>query len=119
MLTGIMAIFEMGLSLTGQSLLPSLPDPYVSGMKRRDEALLLGMSGDNEEIFKNSVSQDGLCRALGNIESGAWELIEEKGSYWDGSCQLSEGSHRIIVKKDTHQLFSCVLRAMKTKCSFG
>ena len=82
MLTGIMSIFEMGLSLTGQSLLPSIPDTYVPGMKSRDEGLLLGISGDNEEVFKNSVAQNGLCSALGNIDSGTWELIEEEGTFW-------------------------------------
>ena len=42
MLTGIMAIFEMGLSLTGQSLLPIPADPYASdsSMKELDETLL-------------------------------------------------------------------------------
>ena len=118
MLTGIMSIFEMGLSLTGQSLLPSIPDTYVPGMKSRDEGLLLGISGDNEEVFKNSVAQNGLCSALGNIDSGTWELIEEEGTFWEGSCQLTEGSHRIVVTKDTYQFFSCVLRPMKSKCSF-
>ena len=118
MLTGIMAIFEMGLSLTGQTLSLSLPDPYLPGMKARDETLLIGMSGDNEETFKDSVLKDGLCRALEKIEPGEWELIEDVDAYWDGSCQLTEGSHRIIVTKDTHQFFSCVLRPVKSKCSF-
>ena len=41
-LSGIMAIFEMGLSLTGQSLLPTPADPYFadSSMKEMDQALL-------------------------------------------------------------------------------
>ena len=29
MLSGIMAIFEMGLSLTGQSMIPTPPDVYL------------------------------------------------------------------------------------------
>ena len=42
MLTGIMAIFEMGLSLTGRSLLPTQQDPYFKtpSTSEMDRALL-------------------------------------------------------------------------------
>ena len=37
MLSGIMAIFEMGLALTGQTLLPVPPDDYLSSQSMKDE----------------------------------------------------------------------------------
>ena len=117
MLTGIMAIFEMGLSLTGQSLLTNDPDKYLSsfGMKQLDAKLLVGMSKNG---FNNSVANPsiGLCGALNGIEPG-WSKITKSG-FWSGGCQLTKGSHRIIVRKTTHQLFSCALRDRATKCSF-
>ena len=119
MMTGIMAIFEMGLSLTGQSLLPSLPDEYTPSMKKRDKNLVVSMSSEEIEkefTFTDSVSILGLCSALNELEPGSWTLIQD--GYWDGSCQLSQGSHRTIVKKDTYQLFSCVLSNSETKCPF-
>ena len=46
MLGGIMAIFEMGLSLTGQSMIPAPPEKYFSdaSMKRADIKLLENLS---------------------------------------------------------------------------
>ena len=42
MLSGIMAIFEMGLSLTGQSMLPTPSDAYLqdSDLKMSDKRLM-------------------------------------------------------------------------------
>ena len=46
MMTGIMAIFEMGLYLTGSSLFLSRIDPYVleSGVKKMDRRLLSALA---------------------------------------------------------------------------
>ena len=121
MMTGIMAIFEMGLSLTGQSLLPGPANEYVSdtAMKNRDKALLDAIS---HAKFVEAVAKKGLCAALKEIEikgKGSWSLVAEPG-FWNGSCQFrSDGdSHRIVVRNDTYQLFSCALRNGATKCSF-
>ena len=40
MLSGIMAIFEMGLSLTGQTLLPVPPDDYLSNQSMKDADIM-------------------------------------------------------------------------------
>ena len=36
MLSGIMTIFEMGLSLTGRSMIPTPPDAYLSDASMKD-----------------------------------------------------------------------------------
>ena len=115
MLTGIMAIFEMGLSLTGQSLRVNPSDEYLSNamMKGLDARLLAGMSGGG---FAPSVANSDLCSALDDIEPG-WVPIGGAG-YWSGSCHLTKGSHRIIVRGGTYQLFSCALGDGESKCSF-
>ena len=119
MLTGIMAIFEMGMSLTGQSLMPNAPNEYLSKknkvMRDMDRELLEGMS---QSGFGERVLEKGLCDALMDIEAKRWSLINNSG-YWEKSCQLSRSNgHRSIVRKDTYQLFSCVLSAGAAKCSF-
>ena len=123
MMTGIMAIFEMGLSLTGQSLLLIPPDEYDYHMQLRDAKLLAGIA---QTSFKNDVNDPliGLCSALNRIESGMWSPVMRPG-YWFGSCQLTKESeppkltkHRVIVRKNTHQLFSCALIDGESKCFF-
>ena len=139
MLTGIMAIFEMGLSLTGQSLLRMPADPYLadSSMKDADQALLgflydqkklnvlvdvAGVVQDVEADFSELVRDQGLCGALNQIDDEGWTLISE--GRWVNSCQLTRGSHRAVVKEKaddgpiSYQLFSCVLSAGNDRCSF-
>ena len=119
MMTGIMAIFEMGLSLTGRSLLPGPANEYFSNlsMKERDKELLDAIS---KARFVETVEEKGLCAALKDIEGdGSWSSIAEPG-FWNGSCQFSSvgDSHRIVVRNDTYQLFSCALRNGEMKCPF-
>ena len=119
MLTGIMAIFEMGMSLTGQSLMPNAPNEYLSKknkvMRDMDRELLEGMS---QSGFGERVLEKGLSDALMDIEAKRWSSINNSG-YWEKSCQLSRSNgHRSIVRKDTYQLFSCMLSAGAAKCSF-
>ena len=139
MLTGIMAIFEMGLSLTGQSLLRMPADPYLadSSMKDADQALLdflhdqkklnalvdvAGVVQDVETDFSELVRDQGLCGALNQIENEGWTLISE--GRWVNSCQLTRGSHRAVVKEKAddgpipYQLFSCVLSGGNDRWSF-
>lgn len=129
MLSGIMAIFEMGLSLTGQSLLPIPADPYFadSSMKKMDQALLeflfdqkkLPVKGV-DMAFSELVNNYGLCDALNQIDDqlypaqkNDWTLVSE--GRWINSCQLNRGSQRAVVKEDDedrqmpYQLFSCDL----------
>ena len=96
MLTGIMAIFEMGLSLMGQSLLPTPTDQYFadSSMKETDKTLLKflfdqkklnvaveedGVMQDVETFFSELARDQGLCGALNQIDDVGWTLI---GGRW-------------------------------------
>ena len=125
MMTGIMAIFEMGLSLTGQSLLPAPPSGYPQNSlnKVKDAQLMKSLS---TQAFDDSVLANGLCVALQGVDGEPWSLIEnlEPDNYFFGSCGLSrEGLERSIVRKNDdedmpYQLFSCALDAGKSKCSF-
>ena len=139
MLAGIMAIFEMGLSLTGQSLLPTPADPYFAdfSMKESDQALLEflfdqeklnvavkvdGFLKDVETDFSELAREQGLCGALNQIDDEGWTLISE--GRWVNSCQLTRGSHRAVVKENSddeqipYQLFSCALSGGNDRCSF-
>ena len=138
MLTGIMAVFEMGLSLTGQSLLPVPPDAYFlnGSMKTRDSTLLDAVSDEqtfldveNEKTFSDLASDAsvGLCDALKYIEDEEWSRIRngEADDYFVGSCQLiREGAHRTIIRDNDgdsempYQLFSCALGSGESSCSF-
>ena len=125
MMTGIMAIFEMGLSLTGQSLLPAPLSGYSVNTlnKAKDAKLLKKLS---EEDFNKSELASGLCSALNEVDGESWALIENlrPDDYFFGSCELNrEGLYRSIVRKNNddympYQLFSCALAVGKSKCSF-
>ena len=112
MMSGIMSIFEMGLSLTGRSMMPTPPDAYLSdvSMKDMDIKLLKNMA---DKSFLDSVLNKGLCGALDNLDVGDWSLISE--GRWANSCQLNRGSHRVLVREEPgnqqrpYQLFSCAL----------
>ena len=138
MLSGIMAIFEMGLSLMGQSMLPSPVDKYFadSSIKKTDKIRLEFMLDQerlcvdkcnrksNERVMKyfSELVADpkfGLCGALNKIdgidedENEEWTLVSDPD--WINSCQLARGSHRAVVKKSfdarhvPYLLFSCNL----------
>ena len=121
MLSGIMAIFEMALSLTGRSMIPASPDAYFedTSMKSSDIMLLENLSDEN---FPDLVLDQGLCAALKDIDREKWTLVSE--GRWANSCQLNRGSHRVIVREDPasgqmpYQLFSCALTGGNNRCSF-
>ena len=129
MMTGIMAIFEMGLSLTGQSLLPNPPSKYLlnEGMKGLDAELYEHISNKDKRGVFSAVAVDDLCGALNSFEKGSWLPIDkgESNEHFVGSCQLTRSdSHRSIVRKsddgdaESYQLFSCVLEEGASICSF-
>jgi len=106
MLSGIMAIFEMGLALTGQFLLPNPPDDYLSNqaMKESDITLLKALADEttslvDDKTFPDLVSDDGLCVALNAIDGPGWLSISD--GRWKNGCQRSKLignlAHRIIV----------------------
>ena len=134
MLSGIMAIFEMGLSLTGQSMLPTPSDAYLqdSDLKMSDKRLMELLS--NPDAVNQGLANQALCTAL--VESysdqypgqSAWQVDHrmpiDQGR-WIRSCQLNRGSHRIVIMPPDpgssdmpYKLFSCVLDAGYDQCSF-
>ena len=135
MLSGIMAIFEMGLSLMGQSMLPTPADNYFADFSiKYTYETRLSFLLDQKKICVDQCSDApvmkgfselatdprfGLCGALNKIDgiddddAEKWTLISEPD--WINSCQLARGSHRVVVKKSfdsryvPYQLFSCNL----------
>ena len=127
MLSGIMAIFEMGLALTGQTLLPVPPDDYLSNksMKDADIMFLKALADEttplvDDKTFPDLVSEEGLCVALNAIDGPGWLSIND--GHWKNSCQRStlveNLSHRVIISEKPYKLFSCALDAGSTQCAF-
>ena len=127
MLSGIMAIFEMGLALTGQTLLPNPPDDYLSNqaMKDSDITLLKALADEttslvDDKTFPDLVSDDGLCVALNAIDGPGWLSISD--GRWKNGCQrnklIGNLSHRIIVSAESYKLFSCALDSGRSQCAF-
>ena len=133
MMTGIMAIFEMGLSLTGQSLLPTPIDVYFETpeggeAKLSDKGLLkiLANSGDLER----GLSGQDLCNAINDAGSGkySFEAIVDNSNF---DCQqitvypAKNISHRMLVKPPSsgsvllpYELFSCTSDRSEYQCFF-
>ena len=141
MLTGIMAIFEMGLALTGNSLLPSPQDPYLSNKALQDEdKQWLRLLADDAVIDQlrgkfNSSLCDQLKAVyserlgLGDVSLSPWRIDADRMSVtqgdWVGSCIMNEDGHRVIVRPpdpsavdSTFNLFSCVLQGSSDRCPF-
>ena len=129
MLSGIMAIFEMGLALTGQTLLPVPPDDYLSNQSMKDADIMFMKALADEttllvddKTFPELVSDEdlGLCVALNAIDGPGWLLIS--GGRFKNGCQRSTLvgglSHRVIVSEKPHKLFSCALDAGSAQCAF-
>ena len=129
MLSGIMAIFEMGLALTGQTLLPVPTDDYLSNqsMKDADIMFLKALADEttplvDDKTFPELVSDEdvGLCGALNAIEGPGWLSIAD--GRWKNGCQRNKSvgalSHRVIISEKPHKLFSCALVTGSTQCIF-
>ena len=127
MLSGIMAIFEMGLALTGQTLLPVPPDDYLSNQSMKDADIMFMKALADEttplvddKTFPDLVSEEGLCVALDAIDGPGWLSISD--GRWKNGCQRSTLvgalSHRVIVSEKPHKLFSCALDAGSAQCAF-
>ena len=137
MLAGIMAIFEMGLALTGNSLLPSPQDPYLINTDVKDEdKRWLNLLGDKDV----SGTRSDLCAALKDVYSKEYLEIGEQfpwrsnvyasnhNSGWWRSCFMNRGVHRVIVRPsdptDTghlaskYSLYSCILKSGNDRCPF-
>ena len=134
MLSGIMAIFEMGLSLMGQSMLPTPPDAYrESSEMKLVEKRMIGLLKDRNAVAQGLANQ-ALCDAL--LQSYAAQYRGESAGEPDGrmpidqgrwirSCQLNRGSHRVLIMppdpgqdQKSYKLFSCALIGGDDRCSF-
>ena len=130
-MTGIMAIFEMGLALTGQSLLPTPVDVYfpVSQAKDLDQELLALLASPG--ALNWGLEGDDLCQAVNQAYSGSSSFGMEsiiKGR-WAGSCRLNSDfdgiSHRVLIQSPglgrdwlPYKLFSCTSKRNDYQCSF-
>ena len=137
MMTGIMAIFEMGLSLTGQTLLPAPVDVYFDipqEAKRLDEELLQKLA--NPDHVERGLSGPALCDAINQADPGQYSFapMVNRKSPWDEGCLfvmsykvLNETvAHKILIKPPAHrvasllpyELFSCTSIRAGYQCSF-
>ena len=142
MMTGIMAVFEMGVSLTGQSLLPSPSDIYFDSSqgencldgKCLDEELLTILV--NPDDVARGLSGQALCNALNQADPGQYSFgpIINRTSPWDQGCQFETSyvvrgetvSHKILIKPPEqgvasllpYELFSCTSSREGYQCSF-
>ena len=129
MLTGIMAIFEMGVSLTGSSLLSSRVDAYTLDIeiKEMDQKLLSVLEDSNE--LSSGISGLGICQRLELVDSlqDDWPFEpaqEVKGNLFPGACVMNAGTHRVLVSPDpsnqyhSYQLYSCLLQGAEQNCLF-
>ena len=132
MMTGIMAIFEMGLSLTGQSVLPAPVDAYSSfpGAKALDQDLLK-LLGD-PKVISRGLSHGDLCAAISNAYTDSSSLVLNPIGYgpFEGGCQINRDFivggdnifHRVYVESPgqavPYSLFSCASDDVNHRCSF-
>ena len=127
MLTGIMAIFEMGLSLTGQSLLPMPTDLYVGSDEQRGDSYMM----DSFDATKNSnpvvsgLKGMDICDALKvnayvkdrvGTPSGTF-LPQGLDSAWDDGCVIEFGSHQILVVPNPSQSSSGLRPYLIVSCT--
>ena len=137
MMTGIMAIFEMGLSLTGQSILPTLPDPYFSTpqAKALDRDLLKLLADPNDVGL--GLRADDLCAAIRQAypdpDSSALSLMAIESGRFKHGCSVERDFvvdsgtifHRILIHPPDldaaslpYRLFSCSSDSDNHQCSF-
>ena len=133
MLSGIMAIFEMGLALTGQSLIPSPADAYLSDpvVKQMDQNLLRLLNNPAQVV--QGLEREVLCNKL----KAAYETryptkgnpwVEDSrlpiNDNWLNACVMNNGSHRVLIvpelvnKSIPYQFYSCVIDDGEDRCSF-
>ena len=97
MLSGIMAIFEMGLSLTGQSLLPIPVDNYPGSAEQTREYDLLTASTSLSANLENM----SICTELKSLyskELSSGEFLPiVKHPRWNNGCVLQYGLHQILI----------------------
>ena len=136
MLAGIMAIFEMGLALTGNSLLPSPQDPYLSDSTAQSEDRRWLSLLTDDGVLDRGKSGFSLCDELDVVyserlaEGGVSPWVRDTAHMpvtegdWAGSCLMNRGIHRMIVQPDfgnpasKYSFYSCILQGGNDRCSF-
>ena len=115
MFSGIMAIFEMGIALTGQSLWPAPADSYfTSGAADRDRNYLLILNDGWDSQYKENKIQVS-CVILNDEKILPQDVVAWGDGPWSTSCVAVVGQHRILVEisdagsSSPHQLYSCYL----------
>ena len=132
MLTGIMAIFEMGLALTGQSIIPSsvdayLVDPAVKAMDQNMLRLLKDPVQVNPGLEGSRLCQT-VINAYQSTFSGGSSLVEDTttsiNNPWLSSCIMSNKEHLILIgpglgsESTPYNFYSCILANTEDQCSF-
>ena len=132
MLSGIMAIFEMGLAVTGQSLIPSPVDAYLTNpnVKSMDRALL-NLLSNPAPVVPGGLDGTDLCNAIRLVYQANYSFpaqqfsLEEDdlrsfvGTAWQDSCVMDDGNHRVLIKPEgsSYKFYSCVIDD-RDRCSF-
>ena len=134
MISGIMAIFEMGLSLTGQSMIPTPAGVYLQSaeMKLVDQRLLALLK--SRSAVAAGLANNSLCTALlasysnqypGQSAGSLDNRMPVATGHWIRSCQLNRGTHRILIMPPDpaqpnmpYELFSCALTGGNDQCAF-
>lgn len=96
MLTGIMAIMEMGLSLTGQSMLPIPEDGYA---RSREKSMEFNMMNSLNSMPPGFRGMD-ICNELIQVYSmvPVRKYLPKTGDLsWDDGCVMDYGSHQILL----------------------
>ena len=124
MLSGIMAIFEMGLAVTGQSLLRLPEESYFDDItaKNIDKNFMKNLyDGKWEKKFIDADPAVSIsCSNLLSIDGYSWKPIE-RGAF-KGSCAVNNSSHRILVELGSevmsYRIYSCFIESDDGQCSF-
>jgi hypothetical protein len=123
MLSGIMAIFEMGLAVTGQPFLDAPVDSYFTDSARGMEKKLATdlYDGWDQEFLNADPPVQISCKNLLKVDDYSWQSLEKNGLF-NNSCVANNGQHRVLVKLDTgiipYRVFTCLLDGQDDQCSF-
>ena len=113
MLTGIMAIFEMGLSLTGQSLLPMPTDSYVGSDEQRGDSYMMDSfdPAENSNPIASDLKGLEICDAL-KVNAYVKDYVGTSSrtflpqgldGAWGDGCVMEFGAHQILVVPNPFQ----------------
>lgn len=115
MLSGIMAIFEMGLAVTGQSFLGAPIDSYSDSSKDTDKKFIKGLYSGWDDEFDAAESPLDPCNKLKKIKD--FNEYDWKDGSLKNSCVTHNGNHRIIVQLNLdsdyevmkYRVYSCIV----------